>query len=126
MLDLLSNEVNTLIGAVQKLPVGNFCYKVDLCYKDKLHVFWDNALADMEEMVSWGYSFSETTYSDVVRFLPSLSKPTEIRIQEEGSKKVQKHILRNIWESRTRNDIERLVKLGLPIEADWFEYASLE
>ena len=94
----------------------------DLSHKVTVRLIEEVLLEDLETMVSWGYSFSNITYSDVLQELPCLSKPEEIRIQKEGSKEVQKHTLRNTWESR--NDIERLVKLGLPIEADWFRYEA--
>jgi len=100
------------------LPVG------DLCKKVNVHGLLGEAVfVVLENMVSWGYCLSETTYSDVMRLIPHLSKPKEIRFQEEGSKQVQKHTLRNVWASR--DHIERLVKLGLPIEADWFEYKNV-
>ena len=116
MLDMLSGYVSN--NGARDLPVGDLFHKVDI------HGFYGGALEDVDNMVGWGYSFSETTYSDVVRLIPDLSKPKEIRIQEGGSKQVQKHTLKNVWASR--DQIELLVKLGLPIEVDWFEYASVE
>eukprot|EP00561_Arcocellulus_cornucervis_P011586 CAMPEP_0185810212 /NCGR_PEP_ID=MMETSP1322-20130828/6658_1 /TAXON_ID=265543 /ORGANISM="Minutocellus polymorphus, Strain RCC2270" /LENGTH=387 /DNA_ID=CAMNT_0028506519 /DNA_START=51 /DNA_END=1210 /DNA_ORIENTATION=- len=114
MLDMLSEYVAT--NGARDLPVGNLFHKVNF------HDFFGRALEDVDNMVSCGCSFSEINYSDVVRLLPCLSKPKEIRIQEEGSKLVQKFTVRMIWTSQEK--IERLVKLGLPIEADWFGYEA--
>ena len=116
MLDMLSESVGSMWR--RDLPVG------DLFHKVNIHGIVGTVLVELDSMVSWGYDFSAITYSDVLQELPCLSKPKEIRIQEEGSKQVQKHTLKNMWGSR--NEIERLVQLGLPIEADWFEYTSVE
>ena len=116
MLDMLSESVGSMWR--RDLPVG------DLFHKVNIHGIVGTVLVELDSMVSWGYDFSAITYSDVLQELPCLSKPKEIRIQEEGSKQVQKHTLKNMW--GPRNEIERLVQLGLPIEADWFEYESVE
>ena len=93
---------------------------------EKVTIFeiYDGVHEILEDMLSWGYCLSEVTYSDVVRFLPSLSKPKEIRIWEKGLGLGQKKTLKNVWASQEQ--IELLVKLGLPIDADWYEYSSLE
>ena len=93
---------------------------------DKVTIFeiYDGVHEILEDMLSWGYCLSEVTYSDVVRILPSLSKPKEIRIWEKGLGLGQKKTLKNVWASQEQ--IELLVKLGLPIDADWYEYSSLE
>jgi len=112
-------------GLLMLVMLSEFVGIYDLRDFGKVKVFYFVGYTILVNMVSWGYDFSAITYSDVVRLIPHLSKPKEIRIQEEGSKLVQTHhTLKNMW--RYRNEIERLVKLGLPIQADWFEYESVE
>jgi hypothetical protein len=94
--------------------------------KEDIREFFEGVHEILEDMLSWGYSLSEVTYSDVLRILPSLSKPKEIRIWEKGLGlgQFQKKTLKNVWASQ--DQIELLVKLRLPIEVDWYEYRSLE
>jgi len=122
---ITSKRAGLLMLKTHSDHVGNYeCRDLlvgDLCNKANIRGFVDDAIfVLLERMKSWGYSFSKTTYSDVVRLIPHLSKPKEIRVQKEGSKQVQRHALKNTW--TFRDHIECLVKLGLPIEADWFEY----
>ena len=119
VLDWISEFVDTSIRDRRDLLVGSLSYKIDI------HEIYDGVHDILEDMLSWGYCLSEVTYSDVVRCLPSLSKPKEIRIWEKGLGlgQFQKKTQKNVWASR--DQIELLVKLGLPLDADWYEYKSL-